>query len=224
MLSWPFHDVAFVFSADEPWEKVNAYTIHDTAHWKDLNLKFVLQVWLNPEAIYICTSLKINTRTTTNVMQERIETSATSRIWWRRFFCHFWDNLPQSLQGAFASWERLVTHKLTSRIIDCPGIQEMKYSFFIFSKHHKMSPHYLTPLQYRLRLGIQTINGMKCPSYLTPQADKTVVFNLNFRIRRKQRWYRPNDSTILRHAFGIPRRLFSGKWHHMQERGPGIVR
>ena len=31
--------------AEEPWEKVNAYTIHDTAHWKDLNLKFVLQVW-----------------------------------------------------------------------------------------------------------------------------------------------------------------------------------
>ncbi|XP_068685354.1 non-lysosomal glucosylceramidase-like isoform X1 [Montipora capricornis] len=31
--------------ADEPWEKVNAYTIHDTAHWKDLNLKFVLQVY-----------------------------------------------------------------------------------------------------------------------------------------------------------------------------------
>ena len=33
------------FVAEEPWEKVNAYTIHDTAHWKDLNLKFVLQVW-----------------------------------------------------------------------------------------------------------------------------------------------------------------------------------
>ena len=31
--------------AEEPWEKVNAYTIHDTAQWKDLNLKFVLQVW-----------------------------------------------------------------------------------------------------------------------------------------------------------------------------------
>ena len=69
------------FSADEPWEKVNAYTIHDTAHWKDLNLKFVLQVWLNLKAIYICTSCKISTRTTTNVMQERIETSATSRTW-----------------------------------------------------------------------------------------------------------------------------------------------
>ena len=34
--------------AEEPWEKVNAYTIHDTAQWKDLNLKFVLQVqWLH---------------------------------------------------------------------------------------------------------------------------------------------------------------------------------
>ncbi|XP_029439064.1 non-lysosomal glucosylceramidase [Rhinatrema bivittatum] len=30
---------------DEPWEKVNAYLIHDTADWKDLNLKFVLLVY-----------------------------------------------------------------------------------------------------------------------------------------------------------------------------------
>ncbi|XP_075043493.1 non-lysosomal glucosylceramidase [Mixophyes fleayi] len=30
---------------DEPWQKLNAYIIHDTADWKDLNLKFVLQVY-----------------------------------------------------------------------------------------------------------------------------------------------------------------------------------
>lgn len=30
---------------DEPWQRVNAYLIHDTATWKDLNLKFVLQVY-----------------------------------------------------------------------------------------------------------------------------------------------------------------------------------
>lgn len=30
---------------DEPWLRVNAYLIHDTADWKDLNLKFVLQVY-----------------------------------------------------------------------------------------------------------------------------------------------------------------------------------
>ncbi|XP_028821210.1 non-lysosomal glucosylceramidase [Denticeps clupeoides] len=30
---------------DEPWARVNAYIIHDTADWKDLNLKFVLQVY-----------------------------------------------------------------------------------------------------------------------------------------------------------------------------------
>ncbi|XP_008576009.1 PREDICTED: non-lysosomal glucosylceramidase isoform X2 [Galeopterus variegatus] len=30
---------------DEPWLRVNAYLIHDTAEWKDLNLKFVLQVY-----------------------------------------------------------------------------------------------------------------------------------------------------------------------------------
>ncbi|XP_015271182.1 PREDICTED: LOW QUALITY PROTEIN: non-lysosomal glucosylceramidase, partial [Gekko japonicus] len=32
---------------DEPWQRVNAYLIHDTASWKDLNLKFVLQVFRN---------------------------------------------------------------------------------------------------------------------------------------------------------------------------------
>ncbi|KTG42725.1 hypothetical protein cypCar_00005284 [Cyprinus carpio] len=30
---------------DEPWVRANAYLIHDTADWKDLNLKFVLQVY-----------------------------------------------------------------------------------------------------------------------------------------------------------------------------------
>lgn len=30
---------------DEPWVRANAYLIHDTADWKDLNLKYVLQVY-----------------------------------------------------------------------------------------------------------------------------------------------------------------------------------
>ncbi|XP_028416084.1 non-lysosomal glucosylceramidase-like [Dendronephthya gigantea] len=30
---------------DEPWTNINAYTIHDTSEWKDLNLKFVLQLY-----------------------------------------------------------------------------------------------------------------------------------------------------------------------------------
>lgn len=30
---------------DEPWVRVNAYNIHPTVDWKDLNLKFVLQVY-----------------------------------------------------------------------------------------------------------------------------------------------------------------------------------
>uniref|UniRef100_A0AAR2LAB5 Non-lysosomal glucosylceramidase n=1 Tax=Pygocentrus nattereri TaxID=42514 RepID=A0AAR2LAB5_PYGNA len=30
---------------DEPWTRANAYQIYDTADWKDLNLKFVLQVY-----------------------------------------------------------------------------------------------------------------------------------------------------------------------------------
>uniref|UniRef100_A0A8C5R347 Glucosylceramidase beta 2 n=1 Tax=Leptobrachium leishanense TaxID=445787 RepID=A0A8C5R347_9ANUR len=37
------HDVGD--PADEPWQKLNAYVIHDTARWKDLNIKFVLQVY-----------------------------------------------------------------------------------------------------------------------------------------------------------------------------------
>ncbi|XP_030017790.1 uncharacterized protein LOC115438354, partial [Sphaeramia orbicularis] len=34
-----------LWNDDEPWQRVNAYLIHDTADWKDLNLKFVLQVY-----------------------------------------------------------------------------------------------------------------------------------------------------------------------------------
>ncbi|EDO27312.1 predicted protein, partial [Nematostella vectensis] len=30
---------------EAPWDHVNAYHIHDTSKWKDLNLKFVLQVY-----------------------------------------------------------------------------------------------------------------------------------------------------------------------------------
>ncbi|XP_072815821.1 non-lysosomal glucosylceramidase isoform X2 [Vicugna pacos] len=34
---------------DEPWLRVNAYVVHDTADWKDLNLKFVLQAVMESE-------------------------------------------------------------------------------------------------------------------------------------------------------------------------------
>lgn len=30
---------------DEPWVRTNAYVIHPTHEWKDLNLKYVLQVY-----------------------------------------------------------------------------------------------------------------------------------------------------------------------------------
>lgn len=39
LLLWPLS------TEDEPWQRVNAYLIHNTADWKDLNLKFVLQVY-----------------------------------------------------------------------------------------------------------------------------------------------------------------------------------
>lgn len=39
------NQVPFPLTDDEPWLRVNAYLIHDTADWKDLNLKFVLQVY-----------------------------------------------------------------------------------------------------------------------------------------------------------------------------------
>jgi hypothetical protein len=34
-----------MISDDEPWVRVNAYVIHPTHEWKDLNVKFVLQVY-----------------------------------------------------------------------------------------------------------------------------------------------------------------------------------
>eukprot|EP00051_Salpingoeca_urceolata_P018132 m.253218 g.253218 ORF g.253218 m.253218 type:complete len:110 (+) comp19130_c0_seq17:1719-2048(+) len=37
------HDIG---SPDEaPWQMLNSYHLHDTADWKDLNTKFVLQVY-----------------------------------------------------------------------------------------------------------------------------------------------------------------------------------
>ncbi|KAK0057638.1 non-lysosomal glucosylceramidase [Biomphalaria pfeifferi] len=36
---------------DEPWKRVNAYNIHPTHDWKDLNLKFVLQVYRDYSAL-----------------------------------------------------------------------------------------------------------------------------------------------------------------------------
>ncbi|NXX79848.1 GBA2 glucosylceramidase, partial [Urocolius indicus] len=42
---------------DEPWQRVNAYLMHNTANWKDLNLKFVLQVYrdyyLTQDSLYL---------------------------------------------------------------------------------------------------------------------------------------------------------------------------
>ena len=32
-------------SDDDPWLRVNAYVIHPTQEWKDLNTKFILQVY-----------------------------------------------------------------------------------------------------------------------------------------------------------------------------------
>ena len=37
----PYH----MYSDDEPWERVNAYLIHPTQEWKDLNTKFALQIY-----------------------------------------------------------------------------------------------------------------------------------------------------------------------------------
>lgn len=37
------HDIGEPYEC--PWENINAYNVHDTAVWRDLNLKFVLQVY-----------------------------------------------------------------------------------------------------------------------------------------------------------------------------------
>ena len=34
-----------LFVEDEPWTRINAYRIYPTEDWKDLNTKFVLQVY-----------------------------------------------------------------------------------------------------------------------------------------------------------------------------------
>lgn len=44
-LSGKPHRLPLSWADDEPWQRLNAYLIHDTATWKDLNLKFVLQVY-----------------------------------------------------------------------------------------------------------------------------------------------------------------------------------
>lgn len=46
------------FPEDEPWTKVNAYNMHPTHNWKDLNLKFVLQVYRDYSAMKDMTYLK----------------------------------------------------------------------------------------------------------------------------------------------------------------------
>jgi len=38
-----YSDIAVI--DDEPWIRANAYIIHPTHEWKDLNIKFVLQVY-----------------------------------------------------------------------------------------------------------------------------------------------------------------------------------
>ena len=37
--------IYFLSTEDEPWSRMNAYVIHPTQEWKDLNTKFVLQVY-----------------------------------------------------------------------------------------------------------------------------------------------------------------------------------
>ena len=37
--------------ADEPWLCTNAYVMHDTGKWKDLNLKYVLTSWRDHVAL-----------------------------------------------------------------------------------------------------------------------------------------------------------------------------
>jgi hypothetical protein len=48
-----FASVPHDLGQHDPWVEVNAYNIHDTSHWKDLNPKFVLQVLLRFVVVYI---------------------------------------------------------------------------------------------------------------------------------------------------------------------------
>ena len=57
-------------SEDEPWKRVNAYVVHPTYDWKDLNLKFVLQTYRDYsatkdrhylEVLYPCCKVRLYT-------------------------------------------------------------------------------------------------------------------------------------------------------------------
>lgn len=45
LIQLPLILFTFLFIAEEPFDQINAYPIHDVAEWKDLNIKFVLQVY-----------------------------------------------------------------------------------------------------------------------------------------------------------------------------------
>ncbi|EYC20283.1 hypothetical protein Y032_0022g551 [Ancylostoma ceylanicum] len=45
------HDLGNPGGTDEPWLCTNAYVMHDTGKWKDLNLKFVLTSWRDHVAL-----------------------------------------------------------------------------------------------------------------------------------------------------------------------------
>ena len=41
----PFRSTSYFAVDEEPWLLINAYISHDTAEWKDLGLKYLLQVY-----------------------------------------------------------------------------------------------------------------------------------------------------------------------------------
>ena len=45
IIHFPYEFTWLSLTEDEPWKRVNSYNIHPTHDWKDLNLKFVLQVY-----------------------------------------------------------------------------------------------------------------------------------------------------------------------------------
>lgn len=42
---WKVISIFYQFLAEDPWNLLNSYPIHDVSEWRDLNCKFILQVY-----------------------------------------------------------------------------------------------------------------------------------------------------------------------------------
>ena len=68
LLSWHLFQ-RVNFPDDEPWISVNAYFVHDTSEWRDLNPKFILQIYRDYQRV----KDKVFLKTLWPILQVRIK-------------------------------------------------------------------------------------------------------------------------------------------------------